>query len=106
MPTISLPAKLYAGTLTTTTSATLGSIVPAGETDVVTSIVVSNITDVAVQATLSMGGVVFFKNLDLAPRQVTVLDMKQVLNAGDAIQGGASAASSVNMFISGVKITN
>ena len=103
MASISLPARLFSGTITTTEQQVY--TVPAGETDVVTSITLCNVTNAAQQASAKLGGVFFFKNIDLAPRQITVLDVKQVLNSGDAIIVQAGAADSVTAFISGVKIT-
>jgi copper(I)-binding protein len=103
MATTSLPARFYAGTLGT--SAGTVYTVPAGETDVITSVTLDNSTNGAVQATMTMANVGFFQNLDLAPRQVMILDFKQVLNAGDSIQLSANTASAVTVFISGVKVT-
>lgn len=103
MATISLPAKIFAGKLVTTESQIY--TVPAGETDVITSVTLCNLTNVAHTATVKFGGVEFFKNIDLAPRQITVLDFKQVLDAGDAIQASADSADAVSMFVSGVKVT-
>ena len=104
MATISLPARLYSGVVPNTSTQIWTC--PAGETDVITSVTLANLTDVARTCTLSFAGTEFFKNLDLAPRQITVLDFKQVLNAGDAISVSASATASVSLFISGVKVTN
>ena len=103
MATISLPARLYSGVVPNT--ATQIWTCPAGETDVITSITLCNTTDVAQQASAKFAGIFFFKNIDLAPRQITVIDVKQVLNAGDAIILSAGNATSVTAFISGVKIT-
>jgi hypothetical protein len=103
MAQISLPARLFGGLVTATEAQVY--TVPAGETDVITSITLSNVTDVAQQASAKFAGIFFFKNIDLAPRQITVIDVKQVLNAGDAIILSAGNASSVTAFISGVKIT-
>jgi hypothetical protein len=104
MATISLPARFYSGVPTTSLASVY--VVPAGEQDVITSVTVSNTTDVAAQATLVLGGVTFFNNLDLAPRAIVVLDFKQVLNAGESIQIKAGTASATTAFISGVKVTN
>lgn len=104
MATISLPARLYSGVVPNTSTQIWTC--PAGETDVITSVTVANLTNVATQCTLTFAGTDFFKNLDLAPRQITVLDFKQVLNAGDAISVSATTASAVSLFISGVKVTN
>lgn len=103
MASISLPARLFSGSLTTTEQQVY--TVPAGETDVVTSITLCNVTNAAQQASAKLGGIFFFKNIDLAPRQITVLDVKQVLNAGDSIVVNSSNADSVTAFVSGVKIT-
>jgi hypothetical protein len=104
MATVSLPARFAAGTATTTETTVL--TVPGGETDVVTSVTFDNITDSANQVTLKMAGINFAKNLDLAPRSLTVLDFKQVLNTAETITVQASVNSGVTYFISGVKITN
>lgn len=103
MATISLPNRLFAGTINT--AETQIYTVQAGETDVVTSLTLTNLTDVAQTASIKFAGVFFIKNIDLAPRQITVFDFKQVLNAGDAIQVSASNANAVSLFISGVKVT-
>lgn len=104
MATISLPAKFYRGVIGTTPDQIW--VTPAGEQDVITSVTLANLTDVANQATLSFGGTNFFKNLDLAPRQIVVLDFKQVLESGDGITVSGSAANAISLFISGVKVTS
>jgi hypothetical protein len=103
MATISLPARLFGGNVTATEAQVY--TVPAGETDVITSITLSNVTDVAQQTSCKFAGIFFYKNIDLAPRQITVIDVKQVLNAGDSVILSAGNASAVTAFISGVKIT-
>jgi len=104
MATVSLPSRFYAGA--PTGSLTAIYTCPAGESDVVTSVTVSNNTDVAQQVSMSIANVVFYNNLDLAPRALTVLDFKQVMNAGDTIQLKTGNAGTCTVFISGVKITN
>ena len=52
-----------------------------------------------------MAGFFLVKTLDIPPRAVIVLDIKQVLNTAENIQMNADAASSVSAFVSGVKIT-
>lgn len=103
MATISLPNRLFAGVLNT--AETQIYTVQAGETDVVTSLTLTNLTNAAQTASVKLAGVYFIKNIDLAPRQITVFDFKQVLNAGDAIQVSSTNADAVSLFISGVKIT-
>lgn len=103
MATVSLPNKIFAGVLTDVEEQIY--TVLAGETDVITSATLCNLTDAAQTASVKFGGVYFFKDVDLAPRQVTVLDFKQVLSAGDAIVVGASNPDAVSLFLSSVKIT-
>lgn len=104
MATISLPAKFYRGVIDTTPQQIW--VTPAGELDVITSVTLANLTDVANQATLRFGTTDFFKNLDLAPRQIVVLDFKQVLESGDGITVSGSVANAISLFISGVKVTS
>jgi hypothetical protein len=103
MATVSLPNKIYASVVNDVEEQIY--TVLAGETDVITSATLSNLTDVAQTVSMKFAGVFFFKNIDLAPRQLTVIDFKQVLNAGDSITVQASAADAVSLFISSVKIT-
>lgn len=104
MATVSLPSRFYAGSPT----ASLATIYtcPAGESDVVTSVTVSNNTDVAQQATMTIAGVPFYTNLDMSPRALVVLDFKQVINAGESIQLKTGNTGTCSVFISGVKITS
>ena len=104
MPTtVSLPARFYAGTLT---NAEVGVwTVPAAETDVITSITAMNITQVAQTFDVKMAGTFLAYQLSLPPQTFMTLDIKQVLNTAENIQISASAADSVSVFISGVKIT-
>jgi hypothetical protein len=104
MATVSLPSRFYAGTPTGSLSAIYTC--PAGETDVVTSVTISNNTDVAQQETMTIAGIAFYTNLDLAPRALVVLDFKQVMNAGDSIQLKTGNTGTCTVFISGVKITS
>lgn len=104
MAQVSLPTRFFAGNLTDTPSQIF--TVQAGETDVVTSATLCNLTDVAQTATITMAGVDFIKNIDLAPRQVMVFDFKQVLTAGEAIVVSADETDSVSLFLSGVQITD
>lgn len=104
MAQVSLPTRFFAGNVPDVESQVF--TVQAGETDVITSATICNLTDVAHTATIKMAGVDFIKNIDLAPRQVMVFDFKQVLTAGEAIVVSADAADSVSLFLSGVQITD
>jgi hypothetical protein len=104
MATVSLPSRFYAGAPTASFAAIYTT--PAGESDVLTSVTISNNTDVAQQASMTVAGVSFYNNLDLAPRALVVLDFKQVMNAGESIQLKTGNAGTCTVFISGVKITS
>jgi len=105
MPTtVSLPARFYAGTLTTSEVGVW--TVPAAETDVITSITAMNITQVAQTFDVKMAGTFLAYQLSLPPQTFMTLDIKQVLNTAESILVKASNGSAVSMFISGVKITS
>jgi hypothetical protein len=105
MPTtVSLPARFYAGTLTASEVGVW--TVPAAETDVITSITVMNITLAAQTFDVKMAGTFLAYQVSLPPQTFMTLDIKQVLNTAESILVKASNASSVTMFISGVKITS
>ena len=103
MATVSLPNRFYANTLLASEESVMTT--PAATIDVITSITFDNLTDSTKTVTMRMAGKFFVKNLDIPPRAVIVLDVKQVLNTAENIQISASAADSVSVFISGVKIT-
>tara|TARA_Y100000310_G_C20134369_1_gene557310 strand:- start:92 stop:430 length:339 start_codon:yes stop_codon:yes gene_type:complete len=46
-----------------------------------------------------------FKSLNLAAYETTLLNMSLVMNYGDAIHASASAATAINITISGVEVT-
>jgi hypothetical protein len=103
MATVSLPSRFYADTLPS--SETSVYTTPAAQIDVITSITFDNLTAATRTVTMRMAGKFFVKTLDIPPRAVIVLDVKQVLNTAENIQLTADAADSISAFISGVKIT-
>jgi hypothetical protein len=70
----------------------------------VTNIVVVNTSDSNKVFTFSLAGVKLAETVTIGAFDSTVLDIKQVLNATDTIQGGASATS-VTFHIGGVEIS-
>ena len=104
MATVSLPSRFYADTLPA--SETSVYTTPAAQIDVITSLTFDNLTDSTKTVTMRMAGKFFVKSLDVPPRAVIVLDVKQVLNTAESILVKASNGSAVTMFISGVKITS
>ena len=102
MATVSLPTRFHAGTLTA--SETVVYTTAAAQIDVITSVTFSNLTDAARTVTMKMAGQFFIKTLDIPPRAIIVLDVKQVLNTAENIQLSADAADAISAFVSGVKI--
>jgi hypothetical protein len=94
---------LFRGEATTTTTTTLYTV-PSDTTTVVTNIVVVNTSNAAQSFTFSLAGVKLAETVAVGALDSTVLDIKQVLNATQTIQGGASATS-ITFHISGVEIS-
>jgi hypothetical protein len=101
MATIS--KTLFRGAATTNTSTTLYTV-PAGTTTVVTSIVITNTAGSNGTFTMSLADVNLATTVTVGSYDSTVLDLKQVLTAGQTIKGGASATT-VNFHVGGVEIS-
>lgn len=93
---------LFRGAATTTTTTVLYTV-PAATTAIVTNIVITNTASAARTFVLYLNGVTLFFNTTIAANTSVFLDVKQVLNATNTIQGGASATD-VNFHISGVEV--
>lgn len=96
------PKVLFRGAATTTTSTTLYTV-PAGTTAVITNIVVTNTAGTDGTYTMALDDVNIATTVGVTANDSTVLDIKQVLGAGETIKGGASATT-INFHISGVEI--
>ena len=94
---------LFRGAATTTLTTTLYTV-PSATTAVVTNIVVTNTAATAATFDLSLNGVKLADTVAIAADTIFALDLKQVINATQTIQGGASATT-VNFHISGVEIS-
>jgi len=94
---------LFRGAATTTLTTTLYTV-PAATTAVVTNIVVTNTAATAATFDLALNGTKLADTVSIAADSIFALDLKQVVNATQTIQGGASAVT-VNFHISGVEIS-
>ena len=92
---------LYRGAAAT--SNTTLYTVPSLTTTVVTNIVVTNTSNLDKTYSLSLNGVKLAELVTVGASDTTLIDLKQVLTAGQLIEGLASATS-VNFHISGVEI--
>lgn len=101
MPTVS--RTLFRGAATTTVGTTLYTT-PAATTTVVTNIIITNTAATAGTFTMGFGGTNFATTVTVAALDSTVIDIKQVLTAGQIITGGASATT-INFHIAGVEIS-
>ena len=94
---------LFRGAATTTLTTTLYTV-PSATTTVVTNIVVVNTAASAATFDLALNGVKLADTTAIAADSIATFDIKQVVNATQTIQGGASATT-VNFHISGVEIS-
>ena len=101
MPTTT--KALFRGAATTTTTTTLYTV-PSATTAVISNIVVSNTGGSAYTFTLYLNGTLLANTVSIAANTIATFDLKQVLNATQTIQGGASNAA-VTFHISGVEIS-
>jgi hypothetical protein len=101
MPTTT--KALFRGAATTTLTTTLYTV-PSATTTVVTNIVVTNTAATAATFDLSLNGVKLADTTAIAADSIATFDIKQVIDATQTIQGGASATT-VNFHISGVEIS-
>jgi hypothetical protein len=101
MPTTT--KALFRGAATTTLTTTLYTV-PASTTTVVSSLVVTNTAATAATFDLALNGVKLADTTAIGADSIAIFDLKQVINATQTIQGGASATT-VNFHISGVEIS-
>lgn len=94
---------LFRGAATTTLTTTLYTV-PSATTTVVTNIVVVNTAATAATFDLALNGVKLADTTAIAADSIATFDIKQVINATQTIQGGASNTN-VNFHISGVEIS-
>jgi hypothetical protein len=93
---------LFRGAATVTLTTTLYTV-PAATTTVISNIVVTNTAATAATFDLAFNGTKFADAVSIAADSIAIFDIKQVINATQTIQGGASATT-VNFHISGVEI--
>jgi hypothetical protein len=94
---------LARGTLTDA-NATLYTV-PAATKAVITSIVFCNTDTDGRTVTLELDGTELAKDLFIAAKTTVTIDIKQVLDAADLIEGLASVTSVVAYHISGVEVS-
>jgi hypothetical protein len=96
------PKVLFRGAASTTTSTTLYTV-PTLTTSIVTNIIVTNADSSARTFTISLDDVKIHESTNIDANSSVYIDLKQVLEDGDTIKGGASSAN-VSFHISGVEI--
>jgi hypothetical protein len=94
---------LFRGAASTDISTTLYTV-PANTTAIVTNIVATNTSSSDETFTLSLGGVVIQDETSVPASTTAYIDLRQVLNQNDVLQGGSSTTD-LNFHISGVEIS-
>lgn len=96
--------RLYGGLINTTSSVTAYTV-PTGKTTVVKQIAISN-TDSASSHKISvfLARVNIITNYSISANDTVILDLSQVLNAGEAISIQADTANAFTVLISGVEV--
>lgn len=79
--------------------------VPAGNTAIVTNVILSNKTGATRTVTILTGGVSFCTGLQVPANGTVNFDARVVLNATETITVTADSASAVDFLISGVLIS-
>jgi hypothetical protein len=100
---MSITAKVLARGTLTDANATLYTV-PAATKAVITNIVFCNITTGGETATLELDGVELVKDLALAAKSTVSIDLRQVIDAADLIEGVASDNTAITYHISGVEL--
>ena len=100
---MSVTSKVLFRGAATTNTATVLYTTPANTQAIVTNIVVSNTTATEKTFSLFLDGVAVNLAAPIAGNSSAYIDLKQVLEATDAITGGVSATG-VNFHISGVEL--
>jgi len=96
-------AKVLARGTLSDTNATLYTV-PSATKAIVTSIVFCNISAGVESATLELDGVEIAKDLALPAKTTVTIDIKQVIDASDLIEGLASDNGVITYHISGVEV--
>jgi hypothetical protein len=97
--------RLYAGLITSTSQITAYTV-PAGKTVIVKQIAISNTDSVAShKISVFLAGVNIITNFSISASDTIILDLSQVLNAGEAIAIQADTANALTVFISGVEVS-
>jgi hypothetical protein len=94
---------LFRGAATTSLTTTLYTV-PSATTAVVTNIVVSNTESTAATFDIALNGTKLADAVNIEGDSIVVIDLKQVIDTTQTIQGGASTTT-VNFHISGVEIS-
>lgn len=96
-------AKVLARGTLTDANATLYTV-PSATKAVITNIVFCNTDSTSKTIDLELDGVYLAKGLTIAGATTVTIDLKQVIDAADLIEGLASVTSVVTYHISGVEI--
>lgn len=94
--------KLARGTVATTDTSVYTT--PGSAQAVVTNIVLTNTTSAAITATVKLATVEVLAGVSIAANGVFAFDLRQVLDANEAVSASASAVG-LRLHISGMEVT-
>jgi len=98
--------RLASGTLSDTNATLYTAPSASGAITVIKSLTLCNIAATAVTVTLKLDGTEIISGKSLAANETYMLSqMDQIIEAGDLIEGLASAAAAIKYYISGKEIT-
>lgn len=86
------------------TSSTTLYTTPAATTTLISSVVVTNTAGAIATYSMSLDGVALATTVSVPANDSIIIELKQVLPAGDILSGEASATT-VNFHVSGLEIT-
>jgi hypothetical protein len=96
-------AKVLARGTLTDANATLYTV-PTSTQAIITNIVFCNVDTEGRTATLELNGVELVKDLAISAKSTITIDLRQVIDATDLIEGEASVNSAITYHISGVEL--
>jgi hypothetical protein len=99
------PKRLFKGVLGTLSAMTTVYTVPVSATTIVKNIVIVNAnTSVAIPVSVYLGGSALVYELNTASKETVVLDVTQVMSAGETLQYYVPTAG-VTVHVSGVEVS-
>jgi hypothetical protein len=95
--------RLYNGGANTSFS--IAYTVPTNKTAIIKNISICNVTGSSLTVSIKLAGTYIMYNSSIAANDTVVLELSQVLNAGETIEVSSSTTNGVHLLISGVEVS-